>query len=69
MSARDLIMGEAEVDDESNDESFDDETGEPSKRKPNGTNGHLEDDSSEEEEDDDEEEAEKVETLKGIDRG
>ena len=54
MSAMDLIVGEAELDDEEGDESFDEETGEVN-RKPNGTNGvngHL-DDSSEEEDDDD----------------
>ncbi len=55
MSARDLIEGEAELDDEENDESFDEETGEVKKR-TNGVNGHL-DDSSEEEEDDDDEDA------------
>ncbi|MCJ1290843.1 Transcription elongation factor spt6 [Xylographa carneopallida] len=53
-----LIQGEADVADESDDESFDEETGEV-RRKTNGTNGvngHL-DDSSEEEDDDDEEAA------------
>lgn len=55
MSARDLIEGEAELDDEEGDESFDEETGAVS-RKTNGANGHL-DDSSEEEDDDDDEEA------------
>ena len=52
---RDLIQGEADVDDEENDESFDEDTGElrPSK---NPSNGHL-DDSSDEEDDDDDEEA------------
>lgn len=55
MSARDLIEGEAELDDEEGDESFDEETGEV-RRKTNGANGHL-DDSSEEEDDDDDEEA------------
>lgn len=55
MSMRDLIQGEAELDDEENDESFDEETGEfrPGKER---RNGHI-DDSSEEEEDDDDEEA------------
>ena len=55
MSMRDLINGEAELDDEENDESFDEETGDarPSKQRPAG---EL-DDSSEEEEDDDDEEA------------
>ncbi|SLM33592.1 transcription elongation factor spt6 [Lasallia pustulata] len=55
MSARDLIEGEAELDDEEGDESFDEETGEVT-RKTNGVNGHI-DDSSEEEDDDDDEEA------------
>ena len=51
---QDLINGEAELDDEENDESFDEDTGEPrQKQKDNGT---IED-SSEEEEDDDDEEA------------
>jgi transcription elongation factor SPT6 len=54
-SIRDLIQGEAELDDEENDESFDEETGEPIPGKSR-TNGDL-DDSSEEEEDDDDEEA------------
>lgn len=57
MSARDLIVGEAELDEEE-DESFDEETGEVS-RTSNGvkqTNGHMTD-SSEEDEDDDNEEA------------
>ena len=48
MSMRDLIHGEAELDDEENDESFDEETGEPIPGKSR-TNGEL-DDSSEEEE-------------------
>ncbi|RDW91316.1 putative transcription elongation factor spt6 [Coleophoma crateriformis] len=57
MSMRDLIQGEAELDDEENDDSFDEDTGEvrPTKKSQNG-NGHL-DDSSEEEDDDDDEEA------------
>lgn len=52
---RDLIQGEPELDDEENDESFDEETGEARPRK-NAENGHI-DDSSEEEDDDDDEEA------------
>ena len=54
MSAMDLIVGEAELDDEEGDESFDEETGEVSRKSNviNGVNGHL-DDSSEEEDDDD----------------
>ncbi len=58
MSARDLISGEAEVNSQDEDESFDEETGEV-RRKTNGVkgiNGHLED-SSEEDDDDDDEEA------------
>ena len=58
MSARDLIEGEAELDDEEGDESFDEETGEV-RRKTNGVNGHI-DDSSEEDDDDDEEAARAV---------
>ena len=53
-----MIQGEADVDREEEDESFDEETGEV-RRHVNGTNGssrHF-DDSSEEEEDDDDEEA------------
>lgn len=66
MSAlRDLIVGEAELDDDDEgDESFDEETGEirRSTNGKNGVNGHL-DDSSEEEDDDDEEAAQAVEFL------
>ncbi|KAL8801275.1 MAG: hypothetical protein Q9182_004582 [Xanthomendoza sp. 2 TL-2023] len=58
MSARDLISGEAEIDSQEEDDSFDEETGEvkPKRNGVNGINGHLED-SSEEEDDDDDEEA------------
>lgn len=58
MSALDLIQGEADVDDEEGDESFDEETGEvrPKTNGLNGSNVHL-DDSSEEDEDDEDEEA------------
>lgn len=58
MSARDLISGEAELDSQEDDESFDEETGEVRRksRGVNGTNGRF-DDSSEEEDDDDDEEA------------
>lgn len=58
MSARDLISGEAELDSQEEDESFDEETGEV-RRKSNGVNGvnGRMDDSSEEEDDDDDEEA------------
>jgi len=58
MSMRDLIQGEAELDDEENDESFDEETGEV-RASEGKLNGHL-DDSSEEEDDDDDEEAARV---------
>lgn len=54
---RDLISGEAELDDEEDDESFDGETGEQS-RKKRAT--QFDDSSEEEEDDDDEEEAAKV---------
>ena len=60
MSAlRDLIIGEAELDDDEGEESFDEETGEAYRRTngskaANGVNGHM-DDSSEEDDDDDEE--------------
>ncbi len=60
MSMRDLINGEADVDDEENDESFDEDTGEPTNGKA-VANGDL-DDSSEEEDDDDEEAARAVRT-------
>ncbi|KAI9753498.1 MAG: hypothetical protein M4579_005130 [Chaenotheca gracillima] len=56
MTSRDLILGEAELDDEENDDSFDEETGEV-KERPNGTNGKFQDSSEEEESDDDEEAA------------
>ena len=64
MSMRDLIHGEVEVDDEENDESFDEETGEPISGKLR-INGEL-DDSSEEEEDDDDEEAARAVCPSGI---
>ena len=60
-----LIVGEAELDqDDEGDESFDEETGEIRRstngtKVTNGVNGHL-DDSSEEEDDDDEEAAQAV---------
>lgn len=58
MSALDLIQGEAELDEEEADESFDEETGE-TRRKSSGLSGanHGLEDSSEEEEDDEDEEA------------
>ncbi|CAH0059205.1 unnamed protein product [Clonostachys solani] len=54
---RDLISGEAELDDEEDDESFDEETGEQP-RKKRAT--QFDDSSEEEEDDDDEEEAAKI---------
>ena len=59
MSMRDLIQGEAELDDEENDESFDEETGEVRPGK-NRQNGHIDDSSDEEDDDDDEEAARQV---------
>ena len=70
---RDLIIGEADLDDDDEgDDSFDEETGEVKrsvngKNRVNGINGHL-DDSSEEEDDDDEEAAQAVENLMPIPR-
>lgn len=54
-------MGDVEVDEEEDEESYDEETGEVRSKvngvkRTNGVNGHL-DDSSEEEDDDDDEEA------------
>lgn len=69
MSAlRDLIVGEAEIDDEEGDESFDEETGEVrrktnGKNGANGINGHIDDSSEEDEDDDDEEAARAVGTV------
>lgn len=61
-SLRDLIQGEAELDDEEADESFDEETGEVRRhlKGANGINGHVADSSDDEEDDDDEEEARRV---------
>ena len=61
MSARDLISGEAELDNNEDEESYDEETGDVRRKSngingANGVNGHLSD-SSEEEDDDDDEEA------------
>ncbi|KAJ9156006.1 Transcription elongation factor Spt6 [Pleurostoma richardsiae] len=56
-SMRDLIEGEAELDDEEDDESFDEETGETNARK---RGARVDDSSEEEEDDDDEEEARKI---------
>lgn len=66
-----LIIGEAEIDEDEDEESYDEETGEvrqkPNGARPsNGVNGHL-DDSSEEDEDDEDEEAERlVNTSTGL---
>lgn len=63
MSAlRDLIQGEAELDDEEGEESFDEDTGEVRRRQKgaNGVNGHVQDSSEEEEDDEDEEAARAV---------
>jgi hypothetical protein len=57
-SMRDLIDGEAELDDEEDDESFDEEAGDRPRRRPN-----IDDSSEEEEDDEDEEEARKVRRL------
>lgn len=54
---RDLISGEAELDDEEDDESFDEDTGRERRKKPSA---RIDDSSEEEEDDDDEEEARKV---------
>ena len=67
MSARDLIDGEAELEDEDeNEESFDEETGE-TRRRANGMNGHLDDSSEEEDDDDDEEKLREVSSLSDFD--
>lgn len=56
-SMRDLISGEAELDSDSDDESFDEETGEERRKvRP----ARIDDSSEEEDDDDDEEEAAKV---------
>lgn len=54
---RDLISGEAELGDEEDDESYDEDTGEQRTR---NSNAQFDDSSEEEEDDDDEEEARKV---------
>ncbi|KAI1332724.1 transcription elongation factor SPT6 [Xylariaceae sp. FL0255] len=55
---RDLVIGEAELDDEEDDESFDEDTGAPREKSPRDQN--MDDSSEEDEDDDDEEEARKV---------
>ena len=57
----DFIHGQADLGSESDDEDFDEATGEARPRQANGVNGrHFEDSSEEDEDDDDEEEAERV---------
>ncbi|KAI1178650.1 transcription elongation factor SPT6 [Nemania sp. FL0916] len=58
-SMRDLIIGEAELDDEEDDESFDEETGE-AREKKRTREQDMNDSSEEDEDDDDEEEMQKV---------
>ncbi|KAI5857304.1 transcription elongation factor Spt6 [Durotheca rogersii] len=58
-SMRDLIAGEAELDDEEDDDSFDEETGETRQRSRN-KNQEMDDSSEEDDEDEDEEEARKI---------
>jgi hypothetical protein len=57
-SIKNLIDGEAQLDDEEDDESFDEETGDVNPRTNKGA--ELEDSSEEDEDDDDEEEARRV---------
>ena len=59
MSARELIDDRALEDEEEDDESFDEETGDVRER-PNGSRTHVEDSSEEDEDDDDEEAAAEV---------
>lgn len=58
----DLIDDRAVLDDEEEDESMDEGTGEP-KRSRNGANGRFEDSSEEEDDDDDEEAAKEVKST------
>ncbi|KAI1443319.1 transcription elongation factor Spt6 [Annulohypoxylon stygium] len=58
-SMRDLIVGEAELDDEEDDESFDEETGEARER-TRTRDQDMDDSSEEDDDDDDEEEARKI---------
>lgn len=58
-NVRDLVLGEAELDDEEDDESYDEETGETRGRERKRDNA-VDDSSEEEDDDDDEEEARKV---------
>ncbi|KAI0024306.1 SH2 domain-containing protein [Xylariomycetidae sp. FL0641] len=56
---RDFVSGEAELDDEEEDESFDEETGETRERNRN-RDRQMDDSSEEEDDDDDEEEARRI---------
>lgn len=58
-NTRDLVMGEADVDSEEEDESYDEDTGEARER-PRKPREHVDDSSEEEDDDDDEEEIAKV---------
>ncbi|KAI1160279.1 transcription elongation factor SPT6 [Nemania serpens] len=58
-SMRDLVIGEAELDDEEDDDSFDEETGE-TRAKNRNRDQNMNDSSEEEDDDDDEEEMQKV---------
>ncbi|KAI1308333.1 transcription elongation factor SPT6 [Xylaria venustula] len=58
-SMRDLVIGEAELDDEEDDESFDEETGE-TREKNRRRDQDMNDSSEEDDDDDDEEEMQKV---------
>lgn len=60
---RDLISGEAELDSEEDDESFNGEDGEDGEERPRKREGRVEDSSDDEEDDDDEEEARRVRAL------
>lgn len=63
MSARELIDDRALEDEDEDDESIDEETGDVRER-PNGANNRFEDSSEEDEDDDDEEAAAEVGVLK-----
>lgn len=59
MGPLDLIVGEAELGDEEDDQSYDEETGSPNVKR-NRVEGDVHDSSEEEEDDDDEEAARAV---------
>lgn len=63
-SMKDLIMNEAELDDDEDDESFDEETGEVTRDRKR--EGRVDDSSEEEDDDDDEEEARRVRSMQLI---